>query len=204
MNSPGSSPAPDRRAEFAEWSERVSREPALPVVVRVALPEDAPAVAALSAARDRTRADETLALVRREFDAIAAGDPHRSCCVALAEGSVVGYGRTRWMDLASDPAARNAPTGWYLNGLVVSPRLRRRGVGRALTEHRLELLVRLGADEAWYFANALNRVTIDLHERLGFEEVRRDFAIPGVEFSGGHGVLFRRTLGEAVVGDSPR
>lgn len=60
----------------------------------------------------------------------------------------------------------------------------------ALTAHRLDW-VRGRAEVVYYFANARNGATIDLHRRLGFEEVTRDFAIPGVAFEGGVGVLFR-------------
>jgi hypothetical protein len=47
------------------------------------------------------------------------------------------------------------------------------------------------AGEVWFFANARNRASVDLHARLGFVEVTRDFAFPGVSFDGGVGVLCR-------------
>jgi hypothetical protein len=50
------------------------------------------------------------------------------------------------------------------------------------------------ASEAFYFANALNRPSIDLHARLGFVELTRDFSIPGASFVGGCGILFRAEL----------
>jgi hypothetical protein len=48
-------------------------------------------------------------------------------------------------------------------------------------------------DAAWYFANARNRASLDLHARLGFEEVTRAFDLAGVTFEGGEGVLCRVT-----------
>jgi hypothetical protein len=47
------------------------------------------------------------------------------------------------------------------------------------------------AGEVWFFANACNRASLDLHARLGFVEVTRDFVFPGVCFDGGVGVLCR-------------
>ncbi len=44
------------------------------------------------------------------------------------------------------------------------------------------------------FANARNRASIALHAAFGFEEVTRDFEVPGVTFEGGVGVLFRAVL----------
>lgn len=43
-------------------------------------------------------------------------------------------------------------------------------------------------------ANAQNLVTIDLHARLGFKEITREFTFPGVEFQGGREVLFAADL----------
>ena len=63
---------------------------------------------------------------------------------------------------------KNVPEGWYLVGVIVSPQYRRRGVATELIRQRL-LLISYMADEAYYFANALNLVTIELHERFGIQ-----------------------------------
>ena len=49
------------------------------------------------------------------------------------------------------------------------------------------------ANEVWYFANARNQASIDLHSKYGFVEVTRDFTAAGVTFDNGigTGVLFR-------------
>lgn len=111
----------------------------------------------------------------------------RQTFVALKDGHVLGYASITWMDPVADGGA-NAPEGWYLTGVVVHPHARRRGVGRRLTEARLEWLAER-TDQVWYFATALNHPSLDLHAALGFREVTRDFAIPGVSFSGGEGIL---------------
>lgn len=111
----------------------------------------------------------------------------RQTFVALKNGRVIGYASITWMDPVADGGA-NAPEGWYLTGVVVDSHLRRRGVGRRLTEARLEWLSGR-TDRAWYFAAAVNRSSLDLHTALGFREVTRDFSIPGVSFSGGEGIL---------------
>ncbi|MBM9510091.1 GNAT family N-acetyltransferase [Streptomyces sp. KK5PA1] len=83
-----------------------------------------------------------------------------------------------------------APDGFYLSGLVVAPGHRHQGVGTALVRARLAWVARR-APYAWYFANARNVASLRLHAELGFVEVTRDFSYPGVEFSGGVGVLCR-------------
>jgi hypothetical protein len=36
--------------------------------------------------------------------------------------------------------------------------------------------------------------SVELHRRLGFEEVTRDFSFPGLTFEGGKGILFRAPI----------
>lgn len=111
----------------------------------------------------------------------------RQTIVALRGGHVIGYSSIAWMDPVANGGV-NAPEGWYLTGVVVDSHVRRRGVGRRLTEARLEWLA-ARTDRVWYFATALNRPSLDLHAALGFREVTRDFSVPGVSFSGGEGIL---------------
>ncbi|MFX0538151.1 N-acetyltransferase family protein [Ornithinimicrobium sp. Y1847] len=108
--------------------------------------------------------------------------------VAAAGEEILGYGKAGHLDPRSR-GGRGMPTGWYLSGLVVRPDQRRRGWGRRLTEARVQTLVSRGVEEVWYFAAAVNTVSLDLHAGLGFVEVTRDFQAPWVSFTGGEGVL---------------
>ena len=65
---------------------------------------------------------------------------------------------------------------------------RRAGVGRALTEARLAWIAER-AERAYYFTNARNQTSLDLHRKLGFKELTRTFTGPGIAFDGGQGVL---------------
>jgi ribosomal protein S18 acetylase RimI-like enzyme len=109
--------------------------------------------------------------------------------VAVADGTVTGYGRVS-EHRPERPRPAEAPPGFYLGGVVVDPRFRRRGIGLALTRARIELVFTM-ADEVWYFTNARNTPSIAMHAHLGFTEVTRDFWFPGVTFEGGQGILFR-------------
>ena len=137
--------------------------------VRTATEADLPACAAL-AVELRGRAPD----FARDLDALF---------VAEDGGAVIGYGRLV-------EVTEGGPAGLYLMGLLVAPAHRRRGVGEALTRVRIDAaLERRG--EVWYFANSRNAASLRLHARLGFEEVQRPFAFPGVTFDGGEGVLCR-------------
>ena len=115
--------------------------------------------------------------------------------VAEIEGAIAGFGRVQLPPPPKDPPPNGVPLGWYLIGVMVDSRWRRRGLGDSLTLARLGW-VQQRANEVWYFANAKNRASIDLHEKYGFVKVTRDSTVAGVTFDGGHGsgILFRAAL----------
>jgi len=181
--------------EFARYDPQRPRVPAMCMQVRMARPGDAPAVAALASRHSGAEPARIQPAILAEYEALANREARRLCLLAFIDESLVGYGRARWMEPDPQEGARNAPPGWYLNGLLVSPQIRRQGVGEALTLGRLGQLRELGASEVFYFSNSANQASIDLHLRLGFSEMTRDFAFPGVHFFGtGVGVLFRLPL----------
>ncbi|MGZ4131792.1 MAG: N-acetyltransferase family protein [Actinomycetota bacterium] len=142
---------------------------------------------ALLAAPERGAADWRESL-RRDIE-----DPEHHLVVAESGSEIVGYGRARLFEPEPDGPADTAPPGHYLTGLFVRPDRRRIGTGGALIQARLDRIVETAA-EAWYFANARNVASIELHRRFGFEEVTRRFSFPGLTFHGGEGILFRLEL----------
>lgn len=171
---------------FAELDPDSQFEPWRDVIVRSFRVEDAEAVAAIYASREGLSV-----LSARDIVSTWREDATRVVQVAERAGQVCGHGKAEWID----PAARGGvgPTGWYLTGLMVQPDARRRGVGRKLTQTRIDVLSSR-TSEVWYFANALNRASIALHKEFGFTRVAENIAIPGVTFEGGEGLLFRLAL----------
>lgn len=148
-----------------------------PFTIRVARSGDAPAVADLYQDREGVSADDAFLWVKRML-------AKRSMfAVAEVADAVVGYGLAVWLE------PDDAPAGFYLGGVVVSPEFRRMGIGRALTRVRIEW-VNNRADSAFYFANARNRASFDLHAEFGFVEIQRAATLAGVSFDGGEGILF--------------
>ena len=168
---------------FADYAPDAHGAPLDQVVVRPATLSDVPGCAALLALRDG--AANTDWTPRLEFW-LASG---QQIFVAALKGEIIGYARLAWQTPVAN-GGRNAPDGYYLSGIIVDPRYRRRGIGRALTEARCEWT--RGRGEPTYFVvNAANRASMDLHRELGFRELTRDFDFPGVSFSGREGgVLF--------------
>jgi len=161
------------------------------LVVRCGTPADTEALASLVWERE----GGDLSVHRRGAEAELAGErPRNVLLVAELHGTLAGFGRTRYLQPAlEDTAANVVADGWYLAGLIVAAGRRRLGIGAALTRARLAWIAEL-ADEAFYFASASNRASVELHRRFGFAEVTRTFSVPGVRFERGDGVLFRVAL----------
>ncbi|MET7299101.1 N-acetyltransferase [Embleya sp. NPDC005575] len=159
-------------------------------VVRSARAADLDACAALLALHDGGPAGaepDLRARVRTWFDR------PDGCFLVATEPSdhadpVVGYARAVHLD-----PSPTAPVGYYLAGIVVAPTARRAGLGLRLARARLAWIAER-ADFAWYFTNARNTASLRLHESLGFHEESHDFAVPGVTFTGGRGVLAHLAL----------
>jgi ribosomal protein S18 acetylase RimI-like enzyme len=117
----------------------------------------------------------------------------RHLVVAMSDNEIVGYARAHLFEPEPDAPSDRVPRGYYLLGLFVLPSHRRLGLGSTLTSARLRWIGER-ASEAWFFSNARNTASIELHGRLGFTEVTRSFSFPGLAFEGGEGVLFRLQL----------
>lgn len=182
-------------SKFAVWEPRKkeNRKPGASggIEVRVSVESDIPVLAAIARAReggDLKRWEEAFG---RFHDQTRTGEA--LLLVAVRDGTPIGYGRAARFTPSATAPANAAPEGWYLTGVIVRPEFRERGAASALTRARLDWIARR-ASSAYYFANAQNRVSIELHRRLGFEEVTRDFTYPEVTFEGGEGILFRCDL----------
>ena len=199
MNDRGRQDQPSGMARFEEYQPLIARRAAsfaaADLVVRPAIAADIPEVAELQAARDggsaREHATHLAAWLATHVDGGAG-----QLLVATVRDHLVGFGKVRHFVAANDAPPNVAPDGWYLSGLVVAPPFRRQGLGHRLTQERLDWIASRSR-VAHYVANARNRASIDLHHRLGFTELTRDFVYPGIQFDGGVGILFRATLRDA-------
>lgn len=171
---------------FADYRPELSRQqPEESISIRAAVADDLKVCARLIVSRAGGSVEE-----RRERLLGDLADPNRYVAVACAGDEVVGYGGVIHHELTPP---HTAPTGYYLIGLIVDPRLRRHGVGELLTLDRMRWTAER-SDSVWYFANLANGAIRDLHARLGFVEVTRDFTFPRAPLEPGTGVLLRAPL----------
>jgi ribosomal protein S18 acetylase RimI-like enzyme len=170
------SPKPAGAASVAGLTTREARE------------SDLPALGRITSEREGGEADHHRSGLERLLrETVPSGDG--LVLVGEVDGEVVGLGKVVRFRHEGTSVADVAPEGWYLAGVVVRPEWRRRGVGDRLTSARLEWIARR-ATRAYYFVNARNTVSIDLHRRFGFVEITRRFTFPGASFVGGEGILF--------------
>ncbi|MGA7203534.1 MAG: GNAT family N-acetyltransferase [Specibacter sp.] len=170
---------------FAPYSPGHQPGTATTAEIRAAVSGDITAM--LSVQAGSGRASPTAA----SFEA-ATNDDARLVVVALLDGVLVGWGMTHYFAGGDG----TAPAGHYLGGVTVAPSWRRRGIGAALTQARLDWIWQR-ADTAWYVVNPANRASIALHSRWGFTEVARAAKFHTTEFTGGVGLLMRARYPQA-------
>jgi ribosomal protein S18 acetylase RimI-like enzyme len=124
---------------------------------------------------------------------LARGKPDDALIAAELGGRIAGVARVSYFEPAEDAPANAAPSGYYLLGVNVDPRHRRRGVGKALTAARLGWIEKR-APVAWFFTGASNEASIRLHETFGFRRNTSDFWFPTVDFGASGGILFSLAL----------
>ena len=183
---------------FAPYQPQVgAKMPRADISIRPATAGDLDSIAVMSQQRE----GGTLAAARERARRWLASPPDQHLTfVAEAAGDVVGHAHVALVQPSTE-TRDDRVGGWYLSGVTIASTHRRRGIGLALTRHRLGWIAQR-ATEAFYFANSVNRASIDLHERLGFTEIRRNIIVPGASFSaGGIGILFRVDLPIAAPAD---
>lgn len=187
--------------KFAEYS-RGEPEPPAPVndlMIRHAREADVETLAAIAAERESEPIERWRDSFRRLLLECESG---RACALVAEVGTeVVAFGKAAHFTPPEGSPANTAPSGWYLSGVVVRPGWRRRGIGSRLTSARLAWIAERDA-KAYYFANARNLVSVDLHRHHGFVELTRDFHHPQATFEGGVGILFVCEPGPAMTSRS--
>ncbi len=172
----------------SESGERSSLAGENELIVRPAGESDLDELAGIAAEWEGENVEDWLPIMQQAFEESRRSD-RSLLLVATFSGLALGYGRATFFSPPGNSPSNAAPEGWYLTGVVVRPGYRRRGVGAELTRERLARIAPLST-KAYYFANARNAVTIELHRRFGFQEMTRDFWFPRVRFTDGTGILF--------------
>ena len=117
--------------------------------------------------------DDTVDEHRADIDRFFAGDRHEPAEVLLAfagDGSAVGFAE---LSVRSIVDGCFSPHVGYLEGWYVDPHVRRQGVGRSLIEAAEEWAATVGSLEFASDALVDNRVSLEAHLALGFEETDR-------------------------------
>lgn len=181
-------------SQFAEYSHQGSLGiplSSLGLLIRDARVADVAQVAQIASEREEQPLEHH---VRATAGLLAQRSEGKSVDMKVAEfgGQVIGFGKSGHISPPVSAPPNCIPEGWYLTGVVVDPKFRRKRVGYELTHARIEWLFRR-TSSVYYFANSRNLPTIALHNHFGFTEVARDIYVPKVTFTDGIGVLFKLT-----------
>ncbi|HIW62636.1 MAG TPA: GNAT family N-acetyltransferase [Candidatus Stackebrandtia excrementipullorum] len=168
------------------------RPPRMAVAVRPSTdPKDLIACARLSAGYNDEDVHSALVSAQKHV-----AKPRNALFIAVsARTEIVGYARVSWVNRPPDAPDDAVPSGYYLGGMVVDERYRRRGIGSRLTRERMKFIAQRSAD-VWYLVNRDNKASIDLHDEYGFHEATRRFSFPGVVLDGPGGILCHARVGE--------
>lgn len=161
------------------------------LVTRAGRLDDAPAVARIQSDWLPHSMSDLERVAARDLADNSRPESRRYLCVAEHEGEVVGYGCCAFQ--AGFGENTSLPTAWYLTGVNVPHRHRRRGIAASLIAHRLEWLTGR-AEEVYFTTGESNLPSQLLHAPFGFEEVQRGFQT-GVGENPGEGcILYRKDL----------
>ena len=133
-------------------------------LIRVAQPEDVPAIASLirELAHFERAADEAVATDEQLRDAIFGANAHVHCHVALVDGDVVAM--ALWF---LNFSTWQGTAGIYLEDLFVQPEHRATGIGRALMLTLARLCVERGYSRLQWWVLKWNTPAIDFYESIG-------------------------------------
>lgn len=96
--------------------------------------------------------------------------PERECFLAMDGDRVIGFAELSLRSVVD--GCTGSPVA-YLEGLYVEPEYQEQGVGRLLVESGEDWGMKNGCTEMGSDAEIGNRISILVHQKLGFEEVDR-------------------------------
>ena len=115
--------------------------------------------------------------------------------VALIDEYIVGHGKLFYFNDQKHDVDFESPQGWYLNGIIVDPEYRRRGVARKLLKARESFAFHYKSGQDIYsIVSAENVPSINYHLNSGFVEDKRAPGFLNVRLKCGEGILFRKML----------
>jgi ribosomal protein S18 acetylase RimI-like enzyme len=172
-------------SKFAKYEPNIiPRSPLKNVIYRSAQKNDSEEIAKITFQRENNSKKYDLnhyvEKSKKEINSLETNDK-LYLFVAEYNKQIIGFGRIKYY---------NNPSRWFLMGVIVSPNFRRMGIGKNLTIERLKF-IKKKSNEIFYIVNAQNKVSIALHEKLGFKKIDEASTFLNVKFDGDKGFLFQ-------------
>ena len=125
---------------------------------------------------------------QKELENIESATAEFHLIVAEYEQEIIGFGRSIYYDLEKTQVTYPAPSGWYLSGVVVKSKFRRRYIGYRIIKERL-IRISENSNEAYFVVNSNNKASIELHKKIGFKKIDEGEGFLNIKFDGGNGYL---------------
>jgi RimJ/RimL family protein N-acetyltransferase len=147
-----------------------------PLTIRVATLQDVEKTAQLQAMEKNMPWESLTPTFEAEFSICAAQPKVRIYLLAFSGEELVSYAGARSYNQSIDEnmygTSELLPSGWYLRGIKVHPKWRRKGLAREMTLRRLDWLFQR-TNHVYVFLDDENKVSLPMYLDLGFNEVSR-------------------------------
>lgn len=163
---------------FEDYNEEKSEILPLPegFMVRPAVVTDIEPIARIREEREEREYEGLLVDVKKLFDEYRDVETTH-VFTAEGDGAVVGFSIMRYFIPGDDAPVNTAPEGWYLLGINVLKKYRRRGIGTELIMARLRAIPN-EFKKAYFFTNTKNFTSQAFHAKVGFTEIKEDIIFP--------------------------
>jgi ribosomal protein S18 acetylase RimI-like enzyme len=162
---------------------------------RLALDQDILRIAEITEEHDSKGIDLYIKAFQDQINQNKEENSYALIFVTLLEGKVVGHGKLFKYCCEEMAVDFKSPEGWYLNGIIVDPAFRRKGVAKELLKNRENFISQYNEKNNLYsIVSAENKPSIKYHESLGFKEHSRAPGFLKIKLNCGEGILFHKVI----------
>ena len=162
---------------------------------RLAIDQDIQRIAEITEEHEPKGVDSYIKAFQDQISQNKEEDSYAFIFSTLFEDEVVGHGKLFKYSSGDMEVDFESPEGWYLNGIIVDPAFRRKGVAKELLKYREDFISQIDEKTNLHsIVSAENEPSIKYHETLGFKEHSRAPGFLKIKLNCGEGILFHKVI----------